>query len=121
VDNSTNVVIFGSLGESVKTCTVTVLPASLAVFSVTPNSVSASSSTQVVGKLALNGQAGPSGIKVTLSSSDTLIAKVPTSVTISGGSSSTTFNVVKGTKTKSVTLTASAGGSTLTTGLTLTP
>ena len=121
VDSNTDVVIFGSLGESVKTCTVTVLPAGLAGLSVTPNIVSASSSTQVTGTVTLNGQAGPSGIKIALSSSDSLIAKVPATVTVAAGAKSGTFAITKGTKTKAATISASLGGVGATAQFTLTP
>ncbi len=55
------------------------------------NATSATGQRSVVGKLTLDGAAGPSGVTVSLSSSDASVANVPATVTIPSGKPSATF------------------------------
>ncbi len=121
VDTSTAIVLTATLGATSKTCTLTLLPAWPMTLTVTPSTVTGGSATVVTGKIALNGRAGPSGIVVTLSTSDDSAASVPVTVTVPANSLSVTFVVTTHAvaSTKVVTLTATAQGKSETTTLTV--
>ncbi len=106
VDAKTTVVLFGSLGPSLKTCTVTVLPATIMSVVISPNSVPSASTAAITGTVQLNGQAGPSGTVVALVSSNPLVAKVPSTMTVAPKASSGVFTVTHGTLTKVTTIKA---------------
>lgn len=112
--------ITASLGSTTKTATLTVTSVALTGLSITPNPVAGGSTA--TGVVTLNGAAPNSGIVVSLSCSGTA-ASVPATVTIPSGSTSARFfvstSLVK--SPKSVNITASAGGVTLTTSLTIDP
>jgi len=93
VDTTTTVTIFASLGETTVLCTVNVVPASASNLKVSPTPASLSSGATITGTITLNGQAGPSGIVVALTSSNTKKATVPTSVFVPAGTFSATFTV----------------------------
>jgi hypothetical protein len=121
VDNSTPITITTSDSRGVQlTQAVTLLPAQLNSLSFPAGSVTPDAS--VTGTITLNGQAGPSGTPVSLSS-DTTSAVVPSSVTVPGYETGITFNVA--TKAVAATtvahITAKQGGVTETEAITLVP
>lgn len=93
VDANTPVTITATLGSTTKNCVLTLLPASALWVTVSPNTVVGGSSTTVTGTLKLNGKAGPSGVVVSLASSNTSSASVPATVTVAGSTSSVQFPV----------------------------
>ncbi len=90
VDSDTSVDIRATVGSSVLTRTVTIKPAVLNGFTI--SAASAVGERSVSGKVTLDGVAGPSGVTVSLSSSDPSVANVPASVTIPSGKQNATFN-----------------------------
>ena len=96
-------------------------PASLSAVSVSPTSVVGGSTSQ--GKVTLTSGAPSGGAVISLSSANPSIAAVPPSVTVAAGASSVTFNVTTSAVTvnTSVVITATYGGVSRTTTLTVTP
>jgi|GEM_PF-1624496 len=109
VDNSTAVTVTAKRGTVVKSTAVTVMPPVLQSMTV-PNS--AKSGTAIRLQLVLTGKAGPSGIKVALSSSDGKSIPAGTTATApaSYASAAFTFTAPKVTANTSITITASEGG-----------
>jgi len=101
VDNAVSLGITATLGTIVKTTSLVVNPAAMTNFTVTPSTVSGGVASS--GTVLLNGQAGPSGVVVTLSSNMSA-ATVPASVTIVAGA--TTGSFIVNTSVVSVTTTA---------------
>ncbi len=99
----------------------TTTPASLSAVSVSPSSVVGG--TTVQGTITLTGGAPSGGAVVTLSSANTSVVSVPASVTVPAGSSSATFGVNTSVVSANtgVTITATYGGVSRTTTLTVTP
>ena len=99
----------------------TTTTASLSAVSVSPTSVSGGTAAQ--GTITLTGGAPSGGAVVTLSSANTSVVSVPASVTVSAGASSATFGVNTSavTANTAVTITATFGGVSRTTTLTVTP
>jgi hypothetical protein len=95
--------------------------ASLSAISVSPTSVVGANTAQ--GTITLTGAAPSGGAVVTLSSANTSVVSVPASVTVVAGASSATFgvNTAAVTANTSVTITATYGGVSRTTTLTVTP
>jgi hypothetical protein len=95
--------------------------ASLSAVSVSPTSVVGGSTAQ--GTVTLTGGAPSGGALVSLSSANALVAAVPSSVTVAAGGSSVTFAVTTSAVTANtgVTITATYGGISRTTTLTVTP
>jgi len=91
VATTKNVSVSAALGTSFMTATLTVNPAALMSLTLSPTFVTGG--TGSVGTLVLSGPAPPSGLTVTLMSSNTSAATVPASFNIAGGASSGTFNV----------------------------
>ena len=118
----TPVTITGVLNGT-KTAVITVLapPRALAALSVSPASVVGG--TAATGTATLTAAAPSGGTPVSLSSSNSAVASVPTSVTVPAGATSATFPVTTTVVAGStpVTLTGSAGGATRTATLTVTP
>jgi len=108
-----------TLGSTSVNCTVTALANIVGTLSFSPSSVMAG--TGSTGTVAINGQAGPGGVVVTLASGSSA-ASVPASVTIPENAASTTFAVTTLTSASGSTpaITATYGGSTKTTNLTIT-
>ena len=81
------------------------------------------SQAQPLATVFLTSLAPVGGIDVALSSSDTIAARIPTSVTVAAGTSSATFTIITNTVTAStrVTITASYAGVTRTATLTVLP
>ncbi len=98
-------------------------PASVALSSMTLNPASVNGGNSSTGTVTLSGAAPASGATVTLSSSNTTAARVPTSVTVAAGASSATFTVSTSAVAASttVTITAAYGGATRSSSLTVTP
>ncbi|MDR3690764.1 MAG: hypothetical protein P4L46_15410, partial [Fimbriimonas sp.] len=121
VDSNTSVTLTATLGATSKTCTVTLLPA--AIYTVTLSSASVVGGHTVTGTANLNGDAGPSGVVVTLSSSDTTSATVPASATVTqnGKHASFTVTTYPVATAQTVTITATAGGKSATVTLTVNP
>lgn len=90
VDSSTPVIVTATLGSTNRSATLTVTPARMLNFLVSPGSVTGGS--QALGTVNLNGQAGPSGIAVTVSSNNAN-ATVPGAFTIQAFATSGNFNI----------------------------
>ncbi len=101
VSGYTTVAIAASIGSSIQTQYIGVVPAGVLSVSLSSNSVVGGTSS--TGTVTLNGLAGPGGEVVTLVSNSGL-ATVQTTVTVPGGSKSATFSL----KTNSVATTTSA-------------
>ena len=98
-------------------------PASVALSSLSLNPTSVTGGNSSTGTVTLSGPAPAGGAQVTLSSSNTTAARVPSSVTVNGGSTSATFTVstsVVGAST-TVTISATYGGATRSASLNVTP
>lgn len=130
---ATTVTITASSGGVTRTATLTVQPfatptptptpgagATLASLALNPTNLRGGDSS--TGTVTLSAPAPAGGTIVALSSGNTNLATVPSSVTIAAGSSSATFTVkTKSVNlTSSVTITASAGGTSQSASLTLT-
>lgn len=96
-------------------------PASLSTLSVSPTSVVGGNAVQ--GTITLTSGAPSGGAVVTLSSANPSVVAVPASVTVPAGASTATFAVTTSSVTAntSVVITASYGGTSRTTTLTVTP
>ncbi len=94
---------------------------SLSSLSLNPTNVTGGNSS--TGTVTLGGPAPSGGAQVALSSSDTSVATVPSSVTVAAGATSATFSVSTSTVTASTTVTISASyaGVTKTASLTVNP
>jgi hypothetical protein len=93
VASSTSVTISAVYGTT-RTTTLTVTVASLTSLTLNPNTVTGGSSS--TGTLTLNGAAPPNGAVVSLTSSNTTAAQVPSTATIPAGASNITFTVTTG-------------------------
>jgi hypothetical protein len=89
--------------------------------SVTLNPTSVIGGVNSTGTVTLNGAAPSGGLIVSLSSSQTGVAQVPTSVTVPGGSTSTTFTITTSPVSSSTTANIVAGGGLASATLTVTP
>jgi hypothetical protein len=96
-------------------------PASLSSISVNPTSVMGGNSS--TGTATLSGPAPSGGAQVALSSSNSTVASVPSSVTVAAGATSATFTISTSAVTASTTISISAiyGGATRSASLTVTP
>jgi len=111
--------ITASFSGVTKTVNVTVQPAALTSLTLNPSTVSGGSTT--VGKVTLTGPAPAAGVVVTLASSKSAQAQVPSKVIIPSGARSATFNVTTTSVSRKtvVTIAASLGGITKNATLTL--
>lgn len=120
VSASTEVTLRASFNSTYQTATLTVGLPAITYFSLSPTQVLGGAGSN--GTLSMDGYAGPSGDVVKLAS-NTPDVVVPTSVTVTAGTSSGTFSIT--TKAVSAaataTLTATLGGSSKTATLMLTP
>lgn len=105
VDQETKVSIYAINEGTYATTSVLLEPASLSAV-VVPTVIKGGST--VTGTVSLSGKAGPKGTVIALTSSDPSVAKLQTSVTVSGGVSSATFTIgtTKVTGLKPVTISA---------------
>ena len=111
--------ITASFSGVTKTVNITIQPAGLTSLTLNPSTVSGGST--VVGKVTLTGPAPTSGMAVTLTSSKSAQAQVPSKVIVPSGARSATFNITTTSVSRKslVTITASLGGVTKNASLTL--
>lgn len=122
VSTNTQATVVAKLGSVSVSTAVTVHPPSLIGVSVAPAQVVGGVGT-VTGAVTLDGIAPPTGILVSLASSNAGAAAIPASIKVNGGANKATF-VVKTTAvatSQSATLTAMLNGTTESTMLTVTP
>src|SRR5205814_1397889 len=126
VTASTTVTISASYAGVTKTASLTVNPTApptptLTSLTLSPTSVTGGNSS--TGMVTLSGPAPSGGAQVALSSSDTSVATVPSSVTVADGATSATFTVRTSAVSASTTVTISAtfAGVTKTASLTVNP
>ncbi len=122
VTTTTGVNITASYGSSTPSATLTVTPP-LTASSVSLNPTSVVGGNSSTGTVTLSGLAPAGGANVTLSSSNTSVAQVPSSVTVASGATSATFNVTTSTvaTTTGVNITANYGGTSPSATLTVNP
>jgi hypothetical protein len=98
-------------------------PASLSLSSLSLNPTGVTGGNSSTGTVTLSGPAPAGGAQVTLSSSNTTVARAPSSVTVAAGAPSATFPVSTSAVAAStpVIISASYGGVTLTATLTVNP
>jgi hypothetical protein len=109
---STSVTVSASYGGITQTASLTVTPSSpptLSSLTLSPSSVTGGNSS--TGTVTLSGLAPAGGAQVMLSSSNTGVARVPSSVTVAAGTNSATFTVNTSSVlfSTSVTISASYG------------
>jgi hypothetical protein len=111
--------ITASFSGVTKTVNITIQPAGLSSLTLNPSTVSGGST--VVGKVTLTGPAPTSGMAVTLTSSKSAQAQVPSKVIVPSGARSATFNITTTSVSRKtvVTIAASLGGITKNATLTL--
>jgi hypothetical protein len=111
--------ITASFSGVTKTVNVTIQPAALMSVTLNPSNILGGSTA--VGKVTLTGPAPAVGLVVTLTSSQSLQAKVPSKLIIPSGARSATFNVTTTSVSRKtvVTIAASLGGVTKSATLTL--
>ena len=111
--------ITASFSGVTKTVNVTIQPAALMSVTLNPSNILGGSTA--VGKVTLTGPAPAAGLVVTLTSSQSLQAKVPSKLIIPSGARSATFNVTTTSVSRKtvVTIAASLGGVTKSATLTL--
>lgn len=119
VSSDTSAVISASYGGTTASATLTIQKVQLASVSVSPSTINGGSSA--TGTVTLTGFAPQNGSVVTLSSSDTDHARVPSSVTVAAGRSSVTFTVTtrRSGHTRTITITATLGSITKQTTITV--
>jgi hypothetical protein len=112
---------FSSTRRFTPSSSSTTTPASLSSVAVSPTSVVGGNGS--TGTVRLTSAAPSGGALISLSSSNTTAATMPSSVTIAAGATSATFAVTTSTVTSStpVTISAAYSGTTRTTSLTVTP
>ncbi len=106
VSAATGVVISGTYNGT-QGATLTVNPAAISSLSLNPTMV-AGGTTSPTGTITLTGPAPPSGVVVTLTSSDISLATVPASVTVLSGATTGTFAVTTTTANTASRVTISA-------------
>jgi len=123
---STTVTISGTYSGATRSASLTVTPASpppptLSSLSLNPTSVTGGNSS--TGTVTLSGAAPAGGATVALSSSNTTVARTPSSVTVAAGATTATFTVSTSAVAASTTVTISAtySGATRSASLTVTP
>jgi len=122
VQTDTTVTVYATSGGVTKSSAFVVKAPYPTALAVSPTSVQGSSNTTVEGQVTLSGAAPPGGVVVSLSSSNTNAATVPSTVSIPPGQTKGTFIVShsKVTTQTSVTLTATLNGASATATLTVT-
>jgi len=126
VTASTAVTISAAYGGATRTASLAVTPAAppaptLSSLTLNPTSVIGGTQSST-GTVTLSG-AAPAGAQVALSSSNTVAARVPSSVTVVAGATSATFTVSTSAVTAStaVTISVAYGGATRTASITVAP
>jgi uncharacterized repeat protein (TIGR03803 family) len=124
VTSTTTAVITATLGSSSQQASLTINPASgsVTLSSMTLNPTSVSGGNNSTGTVTLTGAAPSGGASVTLSSSNTSVATVPSSVTVSAGQTSASFTVrtQRVSSNTNVTISATYSGTTKNATLTVT-
>ncbi len=113
VDSQATATITGTFQGVSQAATLRISQASLSTVTCAKTDFVSGSTTQTTGTVTLNGKAGPSGIVVALSSSNSSLASIPTSVTVAPNAATASFNVSTPqvlTADQSVTLTATYAG-----------
>ena len=120
VSVQTKATITATLGNQTQSGTLAITPAVLNSLTVSPTAVQ--SGTSATGTITVSGPAGPAGLTAMLSCSNPSVT-LPTSVTVSSGQSSTTFQLTTTglTAQTQVTVTASLNGVIQTATLTILP
>jgi hypothetical protein len=119
VATSAAVTISGTYSGVTRAAVLTVNPPTVSSLSLNPTSVTGGASS--IGTVILSGPAPAGGAVVVLSSSDPAVATVSSSVTIAGGSTSTTFTVcTRACASATVTISAAYGGAGRSAALTVT-
>lgn len=116
--------ISATLNGQSSTAVLTITGLGLTALTLSPDTVSVGTGTQVTGTVSLGSPAPAGGALITLSSSLTTLANVPQSVTIPAGQTSATFQVrytTLLTAQTTVTITAGYSGKQVTATLTLKP
>jgi len=123
VATTTAATITATLNSTSKTATLTVQAPPLLSVSVSPTSCVGGSQTKITGTVTLGGAAVSAGDVITLTSSNTAAATVPSSVTVAGGATTATFVVttLAVTTAQNVTITATFNGVNKTAVLAVTP
>jgi hypothetical protein len=121
VASATTAVITAAFGGVTQTATITVEPPVLTSLTLNPSSTTGGSSS--TGTVTLTGPASAGGAVVALSSSNTSVATVPSSITVSPGFTNATFTVSTSPVlcSNAATISASFSGVTLTANLTVLP
>jgi uncharacterized repeat protein (TIGR03803 family) len=125
VTSTTTAVITATLGSSSQNATLTITPVGgggVTLSSLTLNPTSVSGGNNSTGTVTLTGPAPSGGASVSLSSSNTSVATVPSSVTVQSGQSSATFTVrtQRVSSNTNVTISATYSGTTKNATLTVT-
>jgi len=90
VDSTVSATISATLGATTKTAGLNVNPPAMTSFLISPSSIMGGSSAS--GRVTLNGQAGPSGVTVSVTSNNSS-ANVPASFVIPNGATSGSFTI----------------------------
>jgi trimeric autotransporter adhesin len=119
ISANATVTIQASLGSTITSTSITVTQA-LASLSVSPNSTVGGNTAH--GTVTLTGPAYAGGVPVSLSSSNSSVGAVPSSVTVPAGATKVTFNVstMPVASATPITIAANSGGSMKSTTLTVT-
>jgi len=120
VDSATPVLLTGEMGATTKMASVAVLPAVVSALSV-PTSVKGGTTAKMA--IYLKGLAGPSGVTISLSSSDGTMLSPGTTAAVPAGASYvlSAFTAPKVTANTAITITASADGAVKTRDIVVTP
>jgi len=93
VDSNGAVIVTATLGADRAVRTLGLTPSSVSSVLLSPSSVWGGTATPITGKIYLNGVAGPSGVEVTLSSSDPSVTFPVNPITFPATKNVATFNV----------------------------
>jgi len=123
VASTSTATITAKSGNGSASSTLTVTAPTLSSLSLSASTIKGNGSNVVTGTITLNGAANTNGVKVSLKSSNTTIASVPSSVTVASGAKTVTFTFkpAKPTANTSITITATLGTTSKTATLTVTP
>ncbi|MDR3687835.1 MAG: protease pro-enzyme activation domain-containing protein [Fimbriimonas sp.] len=123
VSATTAVTITASIGSATATATLTVNTHYVSAVAISPSSAVGGTPSAITGTVTIDKSAPANGLAVTLQSSNSGLASVPTSVTVPSGSTSATFTVTTAgvSSTTAVQISATAGGQSKSGTLTLSP
>jgi len=115
--------ITGTVGSSVQSTIVNLVPPQITGVTISPSTFSGSGSKHVTGVVTISGAAPAGGLVVTLNSSNSGAASVPTTIKIPVGKTSASFTVSHNGVSGStpVTIMATIGGLSMATTITVTP